>query len=57
MSIPPIIHGNDWFVAKPALEKSLEWQVGILTIMSLVALGTVVFAIKQWRQTGQPHDG
>lgn len=55
MSMRPIVHGNDWFVAKPVLEKSLEWQTGILVIMSLAAIGTLVYAIRQWRLTGHPH--
>lgn len=40
----PLLQGNDWFVAKPALEKSLEWQYGILAIMSVLALATFFFS-------------
>ena len=38
--------GNDWFVEKPLLEKSLPWQYGILVVMGVLALITLLYAHK-----------
>lgn len=40
-----------WWVDKPALEKSLNWQYGILAVMSLLAVLTIVYALVQMRRT------
>lgn len=49
----PIQSGNDWFVAKPLLEKSVEWQLAALAIYSLLALGAVIYAWSRVRRTGR----
>ncbi len=49
----PITQGTDWFVTKPALEKSLEWQNGMLAVMLALATLTVVYAIVLARKEGR----
>lgn len=52
-SVEPIQSGASWFITKPILEKSLEWQYGILGIMAVLALGTLIYAITQAGRTGK----
>lgn len=35
-----------WLAAKPALEKSLEWQIGATAIFSVLAIATLIYAIQ-----------
>lgn len=49
----PLLTGNDWFIPKPALEKSIEWQWGIFAIMTVLALATFVYAFRAWQKTGR----
>jgi uncharacterized membrane protein (UPF0136 family) len=53
-TVNPIQTGSDWFVAKPVLDKSPEWQLTMLVIMSLLALATFIYAGFQARRTGKP---
>ena len=49
----PLLTADDWFVPKPALEKSLEAQYGILAIMVILAAITVIYAIKTAKKNGR----
>lgn len=49
----PILTGADWFVTKPGLEKSLEWQLGILAFMTALAIATVIYAFAIAKRTGR----
>ncbi|QIL74001.1 hypothetical protein G7048_26285 (plasmid) [Diaphorobacter sp. HDW4B] len=42
--------GDQWFVPKPALEKSVEWQYGILIVMSALAVAAIVYAFVHARR-------
>jgi hypothetical protein len=42
----PLLRGADWFVEKPALEKSLEWQWGMFAFMTFLAVLTVIYALR-----------
>lgn len=44
---------DHWWITKPALEKSLAWQYGILAIMSALAVLTLLYAVRQARRTGR----
>jgi hypothetical protein len=52
---PPIINGNDWFVTKPALHASAEWQNNMTIIMVLCTLGTFYYAFKLARAQKNPY--
>jgi hypothetical protein len=47
--------GNEWFVEKPLLEKSLEWQYGILAVMGILAIATLVYAHKVAKKEGSSY--
>lgn len=51
----PIIDGNDWFVSKPVLEKSLEWQLGILGLFTVLAVMTLIYSIVLARRIRSPY--
>lgn len=51
--VNPIVFGNDWFVEKPVLDKSLSWQMAMLSIMSLFASFSLIYAAIQTRRTGK----
>jgi hypothetical protein len=48
---PPITDGS-WFVTKPILDKSLESQIGILVLLTVLALGTIFMAVRASRTEG-----
>jgi hypothetical protein len=48
----PLLTGNDWFIPKPGLEKSFEWQYGALFFFGVLALLTFIYAFRLWRKTG-----
>lgn len=48
-----IENGQDWFVSKPVLEKTLEWQLWALLLMSVLAMFTLLYAIKISRKVGR----
>ncbi|HKY23319.1 MAG TPA: hypothetical protein VJM31_19035 [Vicinamibacterales bacterium] len=50
--VEPIVDGAGWFVEKPALTKSLDWQYGILGLMCLLAVATLVGAAMTSRRRG-----
>lgn len=52
---PPISEGSDWFVTKPLLEKSLEWQVGMTLFMSALALMAIIYAVREARRARRWH--
>lgn len=47
--------GTDWFVPKPALEKKLEWQLIMLAVMSVLAVGVVIAAARISRRIGNRY--
>lgn len=51
----PIITGNDWFVTKPVIDKSLDWQLGVLIVISILAVATVVYSVALARRLGNSY--
>lgn len=49
----PIVSGAEWFLQKPIIEKSLQWQQGMLIVMILLALGGLYYIYKEVRRTGE----
>ena len=52
-AITPIQMGNDWFVEKPLLEKTTDWQLIALAIYGALALGAILYAWSSVRRTGR----
>lgn len=50
-----ITQGNEWFALKPALEKSIEWQMGILIFMSILAALTFLVAVRISRRADNAY--
>ncbi|MEQ9450556.1 MAG: hypothetical protein RJQ07_03135 [Pseudomonadales bacterium] len=48
--VTPITSGSEWFIDKPLLEKSVLDQNVLFTILSVLAIATVVYAVRMCRR-------